>query len=106
MACPDDPDLYDMTHEEVAELERPRVQRTRPAGERFLKGPVPWEWITAAGKLPGRALHVGIVLWHLAGLACSRTVPFRLARLEGMGVNCQAARRGLRALEAAGLVAV
>jgi hypothetical protein len=26
-------------------------------GERFLKGPIPWPWISAAAALPGKALH-------------------------------------------------
>ncbi len=33
------------------------------AGELFLKGPVPMSWIYRAGRLPGHALHVGVVLW-------------------------------------------
>jgi hypothetical protein len=37
--------------------------------ERFLKGPVPLAWLQAAARLPGRSLHVGMVLWYVAGLS-------------------------------------
>jgi hypothetical protein len=73
-------------------------------GERFLRGPVPWPWLLAAGACTGKALHVALALWHEAGMARSRTVPFRPARAREFGMSRDTARRGLRALERAGLV--
>lgn len=73
-------------------------------GERFLKGPVPWVWLVQAGHLPGAALHVGVMLWHLAGLERSAEVSLSLTRMGEMGVSRHAAARGLTALERAGLV--
>lgn len=72
----------------------------------FLKGPVPWTWLEQAGRLPGRAMHVGIVLWHLAGMRRSLTVTFSLERAKGLGVSRGAARRGLAALQRARLVSI
>jgi len=37
-------------------------------GEKFLKGPIPWDWISRAAKQPGKAVHVALVLWFLAGI--------------------------------------
>ena len=37
-------------------------------GERFLMGPIPWMWLQIAARQPGKALHVGMVLWQLAGM--------------------------------------
>jgi hypothetical protein len=75
-------------------------------GERFLKGPIPWPWLELAGRLPGKALHVALALWQQAGLAKRRKVRFGLTRLQPMGIGLQAARRGLRNLERAGLVTI
>lgn len=74
-----------------------KLPRHKP-GQHFLKGPIPWNWISKAAQLPGKALHVGVCLWHLAGLKSSRTVPLSMDRF--------AAYRGLKALEEVGLVRV
>src|SRR5262245_11404341 len=78
------------------------------SGEKFLKGPIPWSWLRRAGELEGRgrALHVALVLWFLAGITKSRTVVMSGGPLRGMGVDRWTAARGLRALEQVGLVAV
>jgi hypothetical protein len=76
------------------------------AGQHFLKGPIPWNWLLKAAQLSGKALHVGICLWYLAGLKSSRIVPMSMQRLLEMGVNRFAAYRGLKALEKVGLVRV
>jgi hypothetical protein len=81
------------------------IPRHRP-GEKFIKGPIPLRWVEAAGCQPGRALHVGLALWYRAGLENSRRVSLNLSRLEPLGVTRYAASRGLKALEAAGLVQV
>ena len=50
-----------------------RQPRHRPGGL-FLKGPLPWDWISRAAKLPGKSLGVGIVLWLLSGLKREREI--------------------------------
>jgi hypothetical protein len=79
--------------------------RHRP-GEAFLKGPVPWPWLRRALTLPGKALHVAVLLWMEAGCRRSRTVRFRLAGTAALGIHPDTAKRGLRALAAAGLVSI
>jgi hypothetical protein len=78
--------------------------RHRP-GEWFLRGPVPWPWLEVAARMPGKALAVALCLWREANRRRLSTVKLCLARV-GLGVNEQAARRGLRSLETAGLVSV
>lgn len=82
-----------------------RPPRHKP-GERFLKGPIPWNWLCAALSLRGRAGAVGVALWLRAGLTRKRTVKLSYGDLTTMRVDRYAARRGLRLLEAAGLVSV
>lgn len=82
---------------------RPRVARN----DMFLKGPVPMRWLSLAGQLPGRALHVGLALWFHSGLQRSKTnIVIARSTLAQLGVDRFAAARGLRQLEEAGLVRV
>jgi hypothetical protein len=82
-----------------------RLPKHRP-GERFLKGPIPWSWLTLAARQPGKALQVALALWHLAGMKGTQGVALNLSRLESLGVSRHAASRGLKALVAAGLAHV
>ncbi len=75
-------------------------------GEKFLKGPVPWNWIAKAAQLPGKAIQVGIVIWFLAGIKNSRTVPLSNKVLRDLEVSRHSQYRGLKALEKGGLVSV
>ena len=78
-----------------------------PKGDRFLKGPVPLEWLQQAGALPGDTLKAGVLVWHVAGLARSRaglTLPPRI--WQGWYRDRSTLYRALARLEAAGLVVV
>src|SRR5579883_3245631 len=75
-------------------------------GERFLKGPIPWAWLERAYPLPGKALHVALLLWREAGWCDARTVRLNLSGALPEGLNEQTARRGLRQLAGAGLVTI
>jgi hypothetical protein len=76
-------------------------------GELFLRGPIPLSWLAAAGNLGGKALHVGVYIWHLAGLHDSLCVKLPTTRLQDMGVlNRQAAYQALAALERHGLLLI
>ncbi len=79
-----------------------RPPRHKP-GEKFLKGPIPWRWVEAASRLPGKALAVGLVVWREAGCRGERTVPLNVSALA---VPRRTAQRGLTELERAGLVSV
>ena len=84
--------------------QRPATRQHRIG--RFLKGPVQLDWLASAGRAPGQALHVAVVLAFLVGVEKSSTVTLSHARLREFGVEKDAARRGLRALENLGLVLV
>lgn len=104
MADPFDPDGLRMTAPLAVATRRPRP---RPAaGGKFLKGPIPLAWLETALTLPGRALAVGLLLWFEAGCARGDVVDVTYARLARRGLPEGTARRGLRALEAAGLVTI
>jgi len=85
---------------------KPERAPRHKAGEWFIKGPLPGPWIGRAAGLPGRALHVALALWHLAGLANGRRVKPTWRIWDRFGVSPDTGRRGLLALERAGLVEV
>ena len=80
-----------------------RPPRHRP-GETFLRGPIPFEWMAKACRLPGHGLHVASTVLYL----CRRfRKPNRwgLARIgEALGISNDSAQRGLHAAEEAGLI--
>ena len=75
--------------------------------EHYLRGPIPLAWLQKAARLPGRALAVGMAVWHLAGLRGSQQhLSLSTERLAPFGVSRYAKDRALRYLIAAGLVTV
>jgi len=82
-------------------------QLPRPnAGEHFLKGPIPLDWLALAARLPGRSLHVAILLWYAAGLQKTATVSLSNTLAQRFGIERNAKYRALRWLEHEGLVSV
>ena len=79
--------------------------RKRKQGK-FLKGPIPLDWLQGAGQLPGKALHVGIVLQFLSGVKRSSEVQFSYSLAEEFGVKRHSAYRALKALEQRGLIKI
>jgi hypothetical protein len=104
MGDPFDPDGLRISAPLSAPVNCPRLRP--PAGGKFLKGPIPMAWIETALTLPGRALAVGVLLWFEAGCARTDAVDITYARLGRRGLPESTARRGLRALESAGLVCI
>jgi hypothetical protein len=56
--------------------------------------------------LPGKALAVGLILWRQRGITGKQTVLFCLTRAAADGIAATTARRAVRDLEKAGLVAI
>jgi hypothetical protein len=73
---------------------------------RFIKGPIPLLWLSRAGMLPGKALHVAIAICFLTGVKKMNTVPVSNKLLAEFGVNRYAKSRALKQLSDAGLVSV
>ncbi len=88
----------------------PPAKKQRPprhqGGEKFVKGPIPWNWIQRTTQFKNQALAVGMLIWREAGIENSNSIKLCLGWAEELGINRQAARRGLKALEKAGLMSV
>ena len=103
---PVDLDNFRTKREDKAKTaKRQRLPRHK-AGEHFLKGPIPVSWLSRAGSLSSRAVHVAMVLWYLAGLTGSCTVKPTHATWKLLGLSHDKGLRGLVELDGIGLVAV
>jgi hypothetical protein len=87
----------------VRRVELPSHQRRRDG--RFIP-PVPLLWYQRACRLPGKAPVVAAVLWYLRRVRKSHPVALTQTTLSEFGVTRSAKYRALRALGAAGLIAV
>ncbi len=75
-------------------------------GGRFLKGPIPFNWLAIAARQPGKTLHVAIGLWHLAFMQNNHTVALSNKILESLGVDRFSKARSIKFLEQVGLISV
>ena len=83
-----------------------KLPRHKP-GQKFLKGPIPLNWMSSAAAQPGKALHVALALWFWAGMKRSRQVILSMSWLRAtLGVDRHSGYRGLASLEVIGLVSV
>jgi DNA-binding transcriptional ArsR family regulator len=70
-----------------------------------LWGPIPWRWWRAASQLPGKAPHVALACWLLAGW--ERSARFELNPVwPELGLTQPSTYRGLESLAEAGLLEV
>ena len=83
-------------------------RRKRSTREPFLAGPIPMWWLAEAYRRGAAAQAVGLALWHARGLQRGRPGPIKVnaGTRRPMGLSPDQARRGVRSLEAAGLVTV
>jgi hypothetical protein len=85
----------------------PRSKPPRPKkGNRFLRGPIPLDWLSSAAALPGRSLHIAVAIWFLAGLKKTHIVPISNITSLQFGLDRNAKYRALDWLESANLIAV
>lgn len=80
------------------------THKARASTEKFIRGPIPLEWISRANALPGKAGAVSMALWFLVGVQSSRTVKLtgEVERIAGCGRK--AVYQALRTLADAGLL--
>lgn len=74
--------------------------------EKFLKGPVPWDWIELAASDSSTTALVGIALWRLSGAVKSKTVRLGNSEVEDLNISARSKTRALAALERLGLIKI
>ena len=73
---------------------------------RFLKGPIPLPLLLTAACLPGKALSLYLAIRHRADLQRREEVSMPTAYLATWGINKDAKRRAIAALEQAKLIQI
>ena len=81
-------------------------RRVSPIRGKFIAGPVDVDWVCKASRLGVKALLVGLALWHLRGLRKADTFVVSNIMLRDWGVQQDAKRRALRALQKIGLIKI
>jgi hypothetical protein len=104
---PIDPKRLSFTQaKSIAAIKERQKPPRHKQGEKFLKGPIPWAWLAKAARQSGKALHVAVVIWFLAGIKRKRSISLSNTALKELGVDRFSKARALRALEEVGLVSV
>ena len=103
---PDPSRLRLSAHARPAPRRTTRTRRTGSQRGRFLKGPTPWNWLSAAARLPGRALHVALSIRFWTGIKKTDRIAVPISGLSELGLSRHAGYRALQVLEGAGLVSV
>ena len=107
-------DIYNYMYRDDRSIPVKRVRLDSSSGQYkdapmsvpFLKGPIPMDWLSAAGKLPGKAFNLGIAIWWLANMANSKKIKLTGRALGYVGISRDAASDGLKRLEDNGLILV
>lgn len=79
---------------------------TQRSTHRFIRGPIPFDWMKKANRLPGKAGIVGMALWFLRGVKLSPTFTLTREFDELTGCQRKAIYAALKALESAQLIRV
>jgi hypothetical protein len=91
----------------LAASKKPKGKAPRhKKGEKFLKGPVPWDWIVKAANLSGSALKVTYAVWFLSGMKNTDTIKLSNSILKELGVSRRSKYRALKTMEEVGLISV
>ena len=75
-------------------------------GDRYLRGPIPMDWLRAASRCGLRAEAVAMLLWYAAGWQKSNPAKLTPAILSELRVHPKTARRILGKFQDVGLVDV
>ena len=73
---------------------------------RFVKGPIPLNWLRQASILPGKCFHVGMALWFMEGITKEHTIKLTRDLCRVFHIGRSSKYRALRFMEEAGLVQV
>ncbi len=75
-------------------------------GERFIKGPLPLDWMRKAAECGGRGTEVGLLLWYAAGWQKRNPIKLSQSVVRQLPVHQKTCRRVISNMEQLGLIAV
>lgn len=90
----------------MGEYLRLGVKPRRGTAKKFVRGPIPLDWLSRATALTPSAALVAVALAYQRGLAGTKDFRISPARFRELGIQRTAQDRGLKALVEAGLVKI
>jgi len=87
---------------EPPSIKTKKTRRYEP-GAWFI-APIPVAWIAEAAKLPGHALHVALAIMFVHGMKHGQVIELTRFHFNIFSISRGSARRGLDALQQAGLI--
>jgi hypothetical protein len=101
---------YRLGEGSLGTLEFKRAPRRRKSKAtrriKYLGAGIPGEWLSIAGNLPGKALHVGLAIWLAHGIEKQDRFRFTPRWYEWFELSPGTLRRCLHRLKEAGLIRV
>ena len=95
---------YELQPGDSVRMKPKKSIRRRKGG--FLKGPIPADWLSVAGKLPGKTLHVSLALWFAFGIEKRARFRFTSKWYRWFDIGPHTLRKSLHRLRDAGLIHV
>jgi len=86
-------------------IERQPIPKHEQGG-RFVRGPIPYDWLRAALAFGGKAGNLALAIWWLVGVEGSNPIKLTARVLRDFNISPRSTRRLLPAFERAGLLRV
>ena len=86
-------------------MQTAKIYQFKLANQRFVRS-IPECWVDRAIVLPGKAFHVGVLLWRQSGLCRSLTIRFSMKAVRARRISRWQGYQALRTLEKVGLISV
>ncbi|MDO6384702.1 hypothetical protein [Uliginosibacterium sp. 31-12] len=96
---------FNCVRKHVFDAERGELVIRRP-GAKFIWAKIPFDWMWQANRLPGKASHVGLALWFLAGVKKTMTFKLTAEAVDLAGCGRKSLYAGLASLERGRLISV
>lgn len=87
-------------------IRRLKERKQEKRAGRFVKGPLPWPWVTAAAQCHPRAIEILLAVKMLSDTSGQQEVALSTELLADLGINKDMKSRVVAALENAGIIRV
>lgn len=85
---------------------RSNLKRKRTEEEASLRGPIAKKWICKAANMPGKSLHLALLIWCATSMNRMQSVTISNVDARSFGLERNAKYRALACLEDEGLISV
>lgn len=75
-----------------------------PKNNKFIKGPISYDWVLLAAKISGKSASISFALWYLSGVQKSSKIKLTHKILQEFSISPKTAYRVLSSMEKAGLI--